>query len=195
MHGRQGSTSRSGRSIQSLGPNGAFAVIFLSEVIVYPIMALLSVGLLFMHLSLRSKASLVSFLSFSIAAILHSLAAISNYSIHISDLVEIGLSLLFCFAFFITAVTIPVNRATPRKQTWLGVSFPTAIPLQSLYVFAAITMALSLFAALWYRELALEGGNETLGIVAAVIALITLPVSIVLFGIAVRRKMDAKLGA
>jgi hypothetical protein len=69
-----------------------------------------------------------------------------------------------------------------------------AITVKTLCISAAFAMGLSLLATICYLELAWEGGSFTLGVFSGVIALTGFTTSIVLFGIAIRRRLVARDG-
>jgi hypothetical protein len=154
---------------------------FLSEVTIYPMIALLSAGLLFMHVSLRSNASLLSFLSFSLVVVFHQ-------AVSLPDVAEIFLVLTFCISFFVSATSVPSKRLV--SQSTISMSS------RSLWIFTTISLALSLFSAIWYHQLAIYGGERpTIADILVALALISLTTFILAIGVLVRRRTNARVGA
>ena len=158
------------------------------SMIVYPVIALLWAGLLFLHLSIRTKASLVSFLIFTFLTTARSV-------IQVPDFVEIALLLIFCLAFFISTISIPKDANQHHKPALFGLSSAVHIPDGRLRTYATVSLALSLSAAIFYWNLAIHGASRTLGLLVALVALSGFVIFILLVGVIIRRRTPAKLGA
>ena len=189
---------------------------FLVQMAIYPAITMLLVGLLFMHLSLRSRASFASFLSLFLLVAWSSLAhwavhayidmttkpgtltpfeRIGAYSAHpnfdtINDLVSAALLVIFCVSFFLSAIAVPSSNT---NQTQLPLSRTGAVQsasTKSLWALAAIALALSLSCAVWYQQIAWGYGSPADAVIPAGIALVCLPACFLFVAIALRRKIS-----
>jgi hypothetical protein len=134
----------------------------LTNVVIYPLVALLLVALLFMHISLRSKASLASLLSLSLLVAWESLARWAFYLYvdmaskpgttspyehptfeSVNGIVDFTLIVVFVLSFFLSAISIPAKTSDQPQSLLSGV------PTSSLWLRALVALALSLFCALW----------------------------------------------
>ena len=182
---------------------------FLSRIIVYPFIALLLAGVLFMHLGLRSRSSFASLLSLALltawATLSHwvfhlffigngdpTFERMGSYSAHphfdtINTIVFPTLSALFCFSFFLTAISIAANNTT-RVHPLFKTSALGGLTRRTLWTSAALFMALSSLSTIWYRHIGLINGNLAHAVIAATIALVGLTCAVLLVGIAIYRR-------
>jgi hypothetical protein len=189
------------------------ALDLLAQVIVYPLATLLLVGLLFMHVSLRSKASLVSLLSlfFLIAwlSVAHwafhlYLAAtatpgslepyerIGTYSAHptfdsVNAIVSCAVLAIFCLSFFLSSVSIPSSKGDKAEPLLFKAVAANSATITSLWIRALFALALSLISTICYYWLGTEGSSVKYAAVLFLVALASLSICVLFIAIATRR--------
>ncbi len=189
---------------------------FLSRIIVYPFIALLLVGLLFIHIGLRRRSSLASLLS---ATLLTAWTTLSHWALHLyliandeTTIHRMGthsahpnydtthaivvsiLGAIFFLSFFLTAIHISsgnANRIPPPFMT----SALESLKTRTLWISAASFMVISSLSTTWYRHIELINGNRAYAVISVIIALVGLTCSVLLVGIAMHRKATESRGA
>lgn len=177
--------------------------------VIYPFLALLLAGILFIHLGLRSKASLLSFVSIALLVVWQSSAhavfhfftgsedptdvlRMSDYSAHsnfdaVIEIVGFSLFTIFVLSFFIAAISVSANNAHRPLPACMASSIDR-LTTRMLWVLATVSMAVWLLGAVCYRHISATGYYPDFAIPSAVIALSGLACSVLLLGVAIRRR-------
>ena len=186
---------------------------YLASLVFFPIATLFVAGLLFMHIGLRGKSSLIALLSM-VLFIVWKLTAhwvthryfmtpgdqvferVGQFSAHpmldsIDMLVTIILPLVFCLSFFVSAISVSAIKAESQARSEKSV-VTVGPETKALWVFAAISMALCLLGTYFFVHCARTGRNDVLMVVAAAVALSGLVCGTLLSAFAIRRKMMMK---
>ena len=176
---------------------------------IYPFIALFMAAILFIHLGLRSKASLLSFLSIALLLVSQSAAhtvfhfftgsedpryvlRMSDYSAHpnfdaVIEIVDFALFTIFVLSFFIAAISVSANNAHRPLPASMASSMDR-LTTRMLWVLTTVSMALSLLGAVCYRRISATGYYPDFAIPSAVIALSGLTCGVLLLGIAIHRR-------
>jgi hypothetical protein len=176
---------------------------------IYPFIALFLAGILFIHLGLRSKASLLSFLSITLLMVWQSSAhtvfhfftgsedpkgvlRMSDYSAHpnfdaMIEIVGFSLFTIFVLSFFIATISVSANNAHRPLPACMASSMDR-LTTRMLWVLATVSMAFSLLGAVCYRHIGMTGYYLDFAIPSAVIALSGLACGVLLLGVAIDRR-------
>lgn len=182
----------------------------LFDMAIYPFIALFLAGILFIHLGLRSKASLLSFLSIALLVVWQSSAhsvfhfftrsedrtdvlRMSNYTAHpnfdaMSEIVAFVLLTIFVLSFFIGAISVSANNAHRPLPAYLT-SGMGRLTTGILWVLATASLMISLLSGVCYRHISRTGYYMDFAIPSAVIALSGLACGVLLLGVAIRRRV------
>lgn len=181
----------------------------LFDMAIYPFIALFLAGILFIHLGLRSKASLLAFLSIAFLVVWQNLAhtvfhfitgsvdpsgvlRMSDYSAHpnfdaMSEIVGFSLFTIFILSFFVAAISVSANNAYRPLPACMARSMDR-LTTRMLWVLATVSMAFSLLGGVCYRHIAMTGYYPDFAIPSAVIALSGLACGVLLLGVAIHRR-------
>ncbi len=177
--------------------------------VIYPFIALFLAAILFIHLGLRSKASLLSFVSIALLVVWQSSAhavfhfftgsedptgvlRMSDYSAHpnfdaMIEIVGFALFTIFVLSFFIAAISVSANNAHRPLPACMASSIDR-LTTRMLWVLATVSVAVSLLGAVCYRHISATGYYPDFAIPSAVIALSGLACGVLLLGVAIRRR-------
>ena len=177
--------------------------------VIYPFIALFLAAILFIHLGLRSKASLLSFVSIALLVVWQSSAhavfhfftgsedptgvlRMSDYSAHpnfdaMIEIVGFALFTIFVLSFFIAAISVSANNAHRPLPACMASSIDR-LTTRMLWVLATVSVAVSLLGAVCYRHISATGYYPDFAIPSAVIALSGLAGGVLLLGVAIRRR-------
>jgi hypothetical protein len=183
---------------------------FLTSVVVFPIVAMLLAGLLFIHVGLRRMSSLISLVSLSLLVAWNGVAhwvvheyvigpgdagieRMGGYSAHpmfdvIATAVSIILTITLGASLFMSAIsisTLRIDGLPPPGEPGITARLGT----RTLWVVAVLSMVLAFLGANAYRHIAAVGSSAALGVISAIIALCCLACGVLLFAIAIRRRM------
>lgn len=176
----------------------------------YPVTMAFVLGVMYLHVGLRSRPSLVALVSlvlmlawsylahwvvheFVIAPDDVTFERVGQYSAHpvldaVNAVVTIVLTLVFVTSFLLSAISVSVRLSQPSTM-------PSAQPgcdrpaTKVLWIAAAASTVMALSAASVFRHLAAIGPADARSILAAVIALTGAACGLVLATIAIRRKL------
>ncbi len=175
----------------------------------YPVTMAFVLGVMYLHVGLRSRASLVALVSlvlmlawsylahwvvheFLIAPDEITFERVGQHSAHpvldtVNAVVTIVLTVVFVVSFLLSAISVSVRLSQPSTM-------PSAQPggdrpaTKVLWIAAAASTAIALSAASVFRHLVAIGPEDARSILAAVIALAGAACGLVLATIAIRRK-------
>lgn len=182
---------------------------FPTDLAVYPIMASFMAGILFIHLGVRSKASLAALLSLTLLVawlnwahpVFHFLAGtedplgalqMSDGSSHpgfdaISGTVHFVLFAVFLLAFFLAAIS--VSAGSGARPLPVGIARVTdRLTTTRLWVVATVSMALSLLGGIVHRHVSMTGDHSGFALPSAIVALSGLGFGVLIAGLAIRRR-------
>lgn len=181
----------------------------LFDMAIYPFIALFLAGILFIHLGLRSKASLLAFLSFALLVAWQSSAhtvfhfitgsvdpegvlRMSDYSAHpnfdaMIEIVGFALFTIFVLSFFIAAISVSANNAHRPLPACMASSMDR-LTTRMLWVLVTVSMTFSLLGGVCYRHIGMTGYYMDFAILSAVIALSGLACGVLLLGVAIHRR-------
>jgi len=181
----------------------------LTALAIYPVVAVFMAATLFIHLGVRSKASLAAFLSLTLLVawfnwahpVFHFLAGtedpmgalqMSDGSSHpgfdaVSGAVHSVLLTVFLLAFFLAAISVSAGRAA--RPLPAGIARVTDRPTTTrLWVVATVALALSLLGGMVHRHVSMTGDHPDFALPAAIVALCGLGVGVLIAGLAMRRR-------
>ena len=173
-------------------------------------------SVLFLHIGLRGKASLMSLLSITLLLVwmssahtvfhwfsdsVHPAAVLrmEDYSPHpvfdaVVNTIGFSLVLVFFVSFFVATISVSATHA-PRPLPGLLARWTDGISTKSLWLMAAASSALSLVGAIGYDHIAATGYHEAFAVPLTIIALSTLACAVLITGIAIRRRfMQSRTG-
>jgi hypothetical protein len=181
----------------------------LLDIASFPFLALFLAALLFLHIGLRGKASLLSLLSITMLMVWmssahtvfhwfsdseHPVAALrmEDYSPHpvfdiVASAIAFALISLFFVSFFFAAISVSATN-TPRPLPGFLGRVVNGMSTKVLWLLTAAAATLSLASAICYRHIAATGYHEAFAVPLAVVALSNLACVVLLIGIAIRRR-------
>lgn len=182
----------------------------IAEYAFYPVTMAFVLGVMYLHVGLRSRASLIALVSlalmlawsylahwvvheFLIASDEITFERVGQYSAHpvfdaVKAVVTIVLTLVFVVSFLLSALLVSVRlpKASAVPSVKPDADRPTT---KVLWIAAAASTVMALSAASVFRHLAAIGPEDARSILAAVVALAGAACGLVLATIAIRRKL------